>query len=81
MTDSTTRSGENATTVYAALEVSGRSWILAVGDPSDAPGAGLHGLEPHDVDGPAGKAAAGAGAGRRAVRRRCPGDAGVRGRV
>ena len=55
MTDSTTRSGENATTVYAALEVSGRSWILAVGDPSDVSRAGLHGLEPHDVDGLPGK--------------------------
>ncbi len=41
----------NATTVYAALQVSGTGWILAVGDPSDASRTGLHRLAPHDVDG------------------------------
>ncbi len=51
MIDSSTPFGGDVSTVYAALEVSGRSWILAVGDPSDASRAGLHGLEPHDVDG------------------------------
>jgi len=35
--------------------VSGTSWILAVGDPSDASRTGLHRLEPHDVDGLLGK--------------------------
>ena len=51
MTCPTTRSGGDVSTVHAALQVSGRSWILAVGDPSDMSRAGLHGLEPHDVDG------------------------------
>jgi len=51
MTYSTTPSGENAITVYAALQVSGTGRILAVGDPSDASRTGLHRLEPHDVDG------------------------------
>jgi len=47
----------NAITVYAALEVSGTGWILAVGDPSGTSGTGLHRLEPHDVDGLPGKLA------------------------
>ena len=37
--------------MYAALQVSGTGWILAVGDPSDASRTGLHRLAPHDVDG------------------------------
>ena len=41
----------DVSTVYAALEVSGTSWILAVGDPSDTSKAGVHRLTPHDVDG------------------------------
>ncbi len=41
----------DVTTVYAALEVSGTSWILAVVDPSDTSKAGLHRLAPQDVDG------------------------------
>ncbi len=41
----------DVSTVHAALEVSGTSWILAVGDPSDTSKAGLHKLAPHDVDG------------------------------
>ncbi len=55
MNGSTTPSGGNATTVYAALQVSGTSWILAVGDPADASRTGLHRLAPHDVDGLLGK--------------------------
>ncbi len=51
MTDSKTPFEGNVTTVYAALEVSGRSWILAVGDPSDTSRAGIHRLAPQDVDG------------------------------
>ena len=51
MTGSKTPFEGNGTTVHAALEVSGRSWILAVGDPSDTAGAGMHRLAPHDVDG------------------------------
>ncbi len=51
----TTPSGGNATTVYAALQVSGTSWILAVGDPADVSRTGLHRLAPHDVDGLLGK--------------------------
>ena len=43
---STTPSGGETSTVYAALQVSGTGWILAVGDPSDAPRTGLHRLEP-----------------------------------
>ena len=41
----------NVSTVHAALQVSGSSWILAVGDPSDTSGAGMHRLAPQDVDG------------------------------
>ncbi len=55
MTDSTTPSGGDVTTVHAALEVSGTSWILAVGDPTDASEAGLHRLASHDVAGLPGK--------------------------
>ena len=51
MTGSKTPFEGNGTTVHAALQVSGRSWIPAVGDPSDTAGAGLHRLAPHDVDG------------------------------
>ncbi len=51
MTDSKTPFEGDVTTVYAALEVSGTSWILAVGDPSDTSKAGVHRLAPHDVDG------------------------------
>jgi len=36
----------NAITVYAAPQVSGTGWILAVGDPSGTSGTGLHRLEP-----------------------------------
>ena len=39
------------TTVHAALEVSGTSWILAVGDSTAASKAGVHRLAPHDVSG------------------------------
>ena len=42
--------GDTAT-VHAALEVSGTSWILAVGDPADASKSGIHRLAPHDVSG------------------------------
>ena len=49
-TETTPLAGD-VTTVYAALEVSNSSWILAVGDPSDASRTGLHKLSPHDVDG------------------------------
>ena len=38
-------------TVHAALEVSGTSWVLAVGDPADASKTGVHRLAPHDVGG------------------------------
>ena len=55
MSDSKTPFEGNATTVYAALEVSGRSWVLAVGDPSDTSKAGMHRLAPQDVDGLLGK--------------------------
>lgn len=51
MVDSLAPFDGETVTVHAALEVSGRSWILAVGDPADASRTGLHGLEPHDVDG------------------------------
>ncbi len=51
MTDSKTPFEGDITTVHAALEVSGTSWIPAVGDPSDTSKAGLHKLAPHDVDG------------------------------
>ncbi len=51
MTDSKTPFEGNPTTVQSALEVSGTSWILAVGDPSDTAGAGMHRLAPQDVDG------------------------------
>ena len=47
----TTPLGGNAITGCAALEVSGGSWILGIGDPSDASRTGMIGLEPHDVDG------------------------------
>ena len=50
MTDTTPLAGD-AATGCAALEVVGASWILAVGDPSDASRTGLAGLAPHDVDG------------------------------
>ncbi len=46
MNGSTAPSGGDASTVYAALQVSGTGWILAVGDPSDASRTGLYGLEP-----------------------------------
>ena len=49
-TDTTPLAGD-VTTVYAALEVSNSSWILAVGDPSGTSRTGLHRLSPHDVDG------------------------------
>ncbi len=55
MSDSNTPFEGNVTTVYAALEVSGRSWVLAVGDPSDTSKAGMHRLAPRDVDGLLGK--------------------------
>jgi len=55
MTDPTTPSGGDAITVHAAPQVSGTGRVLAVGDPSDAPGTGLHRLEPHGVDGLPGK--------------------------
>ncbi len=42
---------QDAITVYAGLEVSGTSWILAVGDPCDASRTALHRLAPHDVGG------------------------------
>ncbi len=45
----------NVSTVHAALQVSGRSWIPAVGDPSGTAGAGIHRLAPQDVDGLLGK--------------------------
>ena len=51
MTGSKTPFEGNGTTVHAALQVSGRSWIPAVGDPSDTSKAGIHRLAPHDVDG------------------------------
>ena len=51
MNGSNAPSGGNASTVYAALQVSGTGWILAVGDPADASRTGLHRLAPHDVDG------------------------------
>ncbi len=51
MTCPTTPSGGNATTVHAALEAGGTSWILAAGDPADASRTGLHRLAPHDVAG------------------------------
>ncbi len=51
MSDSKTPFEGNASTVHAALQVSGSSWILAVGDPSDTAGAGMHRLAPQDVDG------------------------------
>ncbi len=41
----------DASTVQSALQVSGRSWIPAVGDPSDTSKAGIHRLAPQDVDG------------------------------
>lgn len=46
-----THSEEETTTIYAALEVSNRSWILGLGDPRDASRTGLHKLLPQDVDG------------------------------
>ncbi len=46
-----THSEEETTTIYAALEVSNRSWILGQGDPGDASRTGLHKLSPQDVDG------------------------------
>ena len=55
MVESKTPFEGDVTTVYAALEVSGSSWILAVGDPSDTSKAGVHRLAPHDVDGLLGK--------------------------
>ncbi len=51
MTGSKTPFEGNGTTVHAALQVGGRSWIPAVGDPSDTSKAGIHRLAPHDVDG------------------------------
>ena len=51
MTDSKTPFEGGVTTVQSALQVSGTSWILAVGDPSDTSKAGVHRLAPHDVDG------------------------------
>ena len=50
ITDTTPLAGD-ATTGCAALEAVNSSWILAVGDPSDASRTGLHRLSPHDVDG------------------------------
>ncbi len=55
MTDSNPPFEGSVTTVYAAMEVSGTSWILAVGDPSDTSKAGVHRLAPQDVDGLLGK--------------------------
>ena len=55
MSDSKTPFEGNASTVQSALEVSGRSWVLAVGDPSDTSKAGMHRLAPQDVDGLLGK--------------------------
>ncbi len=40
---STTPSGGETSTVYAALQVSGTGWILAVGDPADASRTGKAG--------------------------------------
>ena len=51
MTDSKTPFEGDVSTVQSALQVSGTSWILAVGDPSDTSKAGVHRLAPHDVDG------------------------------
>ena len=51
MPESAIPSTDGTITVYAALEVSGKSWILAVGDPSDASRTGIHRLKPHDVGG------------------------------
>ncbi len=44
MTDSKTPFEGNVSTVHAALQVSGSSWILTAG-------AGMHRLAPQDVDG------------------------------
>ncbi len=45
----------DASTVHAALQVSGTGWILAVGDPSDTSKAGPHRLAPQDMDGLSGR--------------------------
>ena len=55
MVDALTPFGGDVTTVHAALEVSGTSWILGVGDPADTSKTGIHKLAPHDVDGLLGK--------------------------
>ncbi len=55
MTDSNPPFKGDVSTVQSALEVSGRSWVLAVGDPSDTSKAGMHRLAPRDVDGLLGK--------------------------
>ncbi len=41
---------EETTTIYAALEVSNRSWIQGLGDPGDASRTGLQKLSPQDVE-------------------------------
>ena len=46
-----THSEEETTTIFAALEVSNRSWILGLGDPGGASRTSLHKLSPQDVDG------------------------------
>ena len=51
MVETVTPLKAETTTIYAALEVSGKSWILALGDPTNASRTGLHRLLPQDVDG------------------------------
>ena len=51
MTGSKTPFEGDVSTVQSALQVSGTSWVLAVGAPSDTSKAGVHRLTPHDVDG------------------------------
>ena len=51
MFDPADPSRDGTVTVCAALEASGKSWILAVGDPSDASRTGIRRLKPHGAGG------------------------------
>ncbi len=42
--------GETVITIYAALEVSNATWVLAIGYPTETPKTRLHTRVPHDVD-------------------------------
>ena len=56
-------SGGEVSTLYVALEVSGTSWVVGIGDPGETDKVGMHKLAPADTDGlleKIGKACAGA---------------------